>query len=233
MVNFRTYSIGSKYHKPAESRQKQRKEIKISLVEGMAYDETGKDMGIGNMGNAKFIELNYRKRAINEIQDKTDGINDDSMRTFKEHYNHKDESSDGSESDYVARFIEQAAAVSGINPSSVLYQESSPIRRKVNTQSRQKDIIKQKTADNSPQNNKKHIHFKELRNLMGKSLSFIHKNESEEMKFGVRTKSMYEERDPLTFRPNAQSLFQNSSVESRLNNKLVIIINKYLEKSQH
>ena len=115
-------------HKQTEAYHKNRKEIKISLVEGMVYDDTGRDMTLDKSGNAKFLELNFRKRPLNELQSERNY--DDSFRTYR-YKNYSFENEEGSESDYVAKFIEQTAALSGIDTSKK-YQELSPVRKRFN-----------------------------------------------------------------------------------------------------
>jgi hypothetical protein len=114
-----------------ESKLVNRKQIKISLVEGMVYDETGRDMTTDNKGSAKFIELNFRKRPFNELQEKKELNYDESIPTFKNKNYGCEYSEDQSESDYVAKFIEQAAIISGINPNQKSYQEPSPMRKRI------------------------------------------------------------------------------------------------------
>jgi hypothetical protein len=114
-----------------ESKLVNRKQIKISLVEGMVYDETGRDMTPDNKGSAKFIELNFRKRPFNQLQEKKELNYDESIPTFKNKNYGCEYSEDQSESDYVAKFIEQAAIISGINPNQKSYQEPSPMRKRI------------------------------------------------------------------------------------------------------
>ena len=116
-------------HHIEHSAGRKRKEIKISLVEGMVYDEAGKDMSPDDMGSAKYLELNFRKRDINEL-DETKGnmSNDMSMRTYKYRNLHSDEGQE-SDSDYVARFIEQTAAITGVVIKQYQsYQGESPLK---------------------------------------------------------------------------------------------------------
>lgn len=60
------------------SSSKPRKEIKISLVEGMLYDDSGVSTNFNSLVNPKFIELNFRKRTCNDLQEGYSSINDSS-----------------------------------------------------------------------------------------------------------------------------------------------------------
>lgn len=51
----------------------------------MIYDDAGKNMDENLSGNARFIELNFRKRPAYELQEKFWSANDDSLTIKDSH----------------------------------------------------------------------------------------------------------------------------------------------------
>jgi hypothetical protein len=118
-----------------------RREIRVSLVEGMVYDESGKDKTHDTQANARFIELNYRKRSMNELKNTNMPSSPGTPGTYQ--YVEKELI----ESDYVAKFIEQAAVASGIQYSvKKHHQEISPIRKKMTDKRLSCDALSKNSA---------------------------------------------------------------------------------------
>jgi hypothetical protein len=197
--------------KQNESGQTNRREIRISLVEGMVYDESGKDMTHDTQANATFIELNYRKRSMNELQNTNMPSSPGTYRYIEKEL---------SESDYVAKFIEQAAVASGIQYSlKKQHQEISPIRKRMTDKRLSGDVINEnpEVVESTPvKTSKTKIKFAD-KDAFIKSNSFTHQEIMRNQNELERNRSILVEKDKyFVDRKDGRSLFQNISIDSRL-----------------
>lgn len=183
-----------------------RKEIKISLVEGITFNSSGKDFSPEELNNIKYLELNYRKRPGSNTG------KDNSTNSYQ--YDEKD----SWESDYVAKLIEQAAAASGINYNmNKSYHEKSPIRRRIteNTKSHE-DITHKSNGDFATiSSGKGKITFQE-RNFGVKSKSFINQEDPNRNNSNKNQSFWGDSENSFSYRMNGRSLFQNVSIDSKL-----------------
>ncbi|CAI2383747.1 unnamed protein product [Moneuplotes crassus] len=190
-----------------ESAQKHRREIKISLVEGIRYESPGKDHAEEVPDNTKFLELNYRKRG------KEDSFSIGPSLLQEE----------PSDVDFVAKFIEQAAAASGISYNMTgNYSSESPIKRR-----RISNNPKIEKSDEQPQSQKEgegvtfcedssKIKFSEVDkpkkdNSLSHSENPIKSISSKKDSFRDDTRNYGEE--------TGKTIFQNSSIDNKLDVK--------------
>lgn len=53
----------------------------------MVYDDAGRDLPADDIGNAKYLELNFRRRNVNELgNDNTNGKNNDFSTSKKVYF---------------------------------------------------------------------------------------------------------------------------------------------------
>ena len=108
----RTVKIGSN----TWTSPNKRKEIKVSLVEGMLYDGDGENRGDSSLENSKFLELNFRKQSGGYLQLPDRKVHE-ARKVFRGSNYSKQEIKNDENQEYVQKFLENAAGLSFLNNS--------------------------------------------------------------------------------------------------------------------